>query len=60
MIVHPESQENNQYFNYKGTIEAQARSLKSRQEKRILFMRLGSPRSNPVIKLNRSHIELEG
>ena len=60
MIVHPESQENNQYFNYKGTIEAQARSLKSRQEKRILFMRLGSPRSNPIIKVNRSHIELEG
>ena len=51
MNVHPESLENNQYFNYKGTIEAEARSLKSRQEKRILFMRLGSPRSKPVVKV---------
>merc|ERR1712235_49608 len=33
MNVHPESLENNHYFNYKGTIEAEARSLKSRQEK---------------------------
>ena len=56
MNVHPESLENNQYFNYKGTIEAEARSLKSRQEKRILFIRLGSPRSKPVVKvLNWSH-----
>ena len=56
MTVHPESQENNQYFNYNGTIEAEARNLKSRGEKRILFMRMGSPRSKPVIKvLNWSH-----
>ena len=50
MIVHPESQENNQYFNYKGTIEAEARNLKSRREKRILFMRMG-PRSKLVVKV---------
>ena len=41
MTVHPESQENNQYFNYNGTIEAEARNLKKPWRKMNLIYAYG-------------------